>query len=556
MRVRFPSQRGRLASRRVWRLLWLGVALVAPALAPAAIDADGFLQTDGTVIKDRHGRGRIVTLRGTNLGGWLMQEDWMSPNGYAALSRRLWQTQLDAGGRTIDLGAWSTFGRVVLGLAPTSLAAAQHWSVEVSPDGTRWRPARVERIALLDHEVRLELDQGYTARQLRLRSTGADAGKITGVTLEQNDDYTLRIALQERFGADVADQLIRGYQRTWLTEHDLDHIHRWGLNVVRVPMNWLDFMTPAGEWKPDALATLDWLVAACAARSLYVILDLHAAPGGASPWASSGHAGDDGTGQNPNGFWTNPALQERTAELWRRLARHFRGNPTIAGYDLVNEPLFRSSELPAPGEKYSAAALAKSACFDRLYRAVREVDPDHIVIVAAFALPPPGSPPDAPMPSAFLGITPPEFHGWTNVVYQTHYYDMAHPRDRDAQARLVADALADMARCQREWKVPIYAGEYSLYRFYDVWERWMQGLNRLHISWTNWTYKVRGTAEDPAGTDWGFYHTNRHPSPDANRDTPAEIAAKWSQFGTEQFQRNESLIEVVTRCAAAAEPSP
>ena len=149
--------------------------------------------------------------------------------------------------------------------------------------------------------------------------------------------------------------------------------------------------------------------------------------------------------------------------------------------------------------------------------------------------------------SGFAGITPPAYHGWTNVVYQTHHYDMPNAHSREAQHRLVAGALKDIARFQKEWNVPVYTGEYSLYGFYDVWAEWMAGLNALNVSWTNWTYKVRGVADEPGGGNWGFYNNNQNTVPDISNDSADTIAAKWSRFGTADFTRNSQLIDVVSR---------
>ena len=40
-----------------------------------------FLKTDSTLIRSNSGKGPAVTLRGTNLGGWLLMESWMTPMG-------------------------------------------------------------------------------------------------------------------------------------------------------------------------------------------------------------------------------------------------------------------------------------------------------------------------------------------------------------------------------------------------------------------------------------------------------------------------------------------
>src|SRR5258706_14031443 len=58
--------------------------------ANASLGASDFLKASGTVLKNNSGTGSGVNLRGTKLGGWLLQEGWMSPNGEAALDRGGW----------------------------------------------------------------------------------------------------------------------------------------------------------------------------------------------------------------------------------------------------------------------------------------------------------------------------------------------------------------------------------------------------------------------------------------------------------------------------------
>ncbi len=542
------------------------VALLGAAAARAAIGPADFLKTSGEVIRSGGGQGEIVTLRGTNLGGWFVQEAWMSPNGAGTVRRAGWhaepagaQVLLDGDERTawrfptvparcevtLTFPAPVTFDRVALTVGIGTVATTG-WSVSVSADGTTWKAVSIRQAELSHGTIVVALNESPTARAVRIaRQAGTSAdGSIAEINLEQSDDYTTRMDLLDRFGAEQADALIRGYQKAWITAADLDSIHEWGMNVVRVPLNWLDFMTGDGAPKDSGWSRLDWLVSECGQRGIYVILDLHAAPGGASPWASSGHAGDDGTGQNPNGFWTDPAFRKRAEAFWTRVAGHYRGNPVIAGYDVLNEPVCRFDERPKPGERISAAGLQKSAVLDALYRAVRRADPDHIVFMPAFTTSPaaPGE-----QPSGFDGITPPEFHGWTNIVYQTHHYDMEHAADHDAQDRLVTGALRDLQRHQAEWHVPLYAGEYSLYGFSDVWAKWMAGLNALHISWSNWTYKVRGRADEPGGGNWGFFHDNQSEVPDMVHDSAAEIGRKWALFDTGHFTRNPTLIDLVRR---------
>ena len=47
--------------------------------AREALGSNDFLKVNGTQIRKQKGTGDIVYLRGTNAGGWLVQEDWMNP---------------------------------------------------------------------------------------------------------------------------------------------------------------------------------------------------------------------------------------------------------------------------------------------------------------------------------------------------------------------------------------------------------------------------------------------------------------------------------------------
>jgi len=62
-------------------------------------------------------------------------------------------------------------------------------------------------------------------------------------------------------------------------------------------------------------------------------------------------------------FWEHPHFQDRVAYLWEQLARRYKDQPMVAGYDLMNEPGDVSKKLVGP-------------VLRRLAAAVRRVDPD------------------------------------------------------------------------------------------------------------------------------------------------------------------------------------
>jgi aryl-phospho-beta-D-glucosidase BglC (GH1 family) len=110
-----------------------------------------------------------------------------------------------------------------------------------------------------------------------------------------------------------------------------DHPASTGLNLVRIPIHYRlfeDDMNPR-VIRASGFKHLDRVVKLCAARGIYTIIDLHALPG-----AQNQHWHSD----NPTHgalFWTHKDFQDRTVLLWEAIARHYRDEPWVAGYDLI-----------------------------------------------------------------------------------------------------------------------------------------------------------------------------------------------------------------------------
>ena len=95
------------------------------------------------------------------------------------------------------------------------------------------------------------------------------------------------------------------------------------------------------------------------ARRLHVI-DLHALPGSQNQhWHSD----------NPTHralFWEHRHFQDRVVGIWEAIADRYKGNPWVAGYNLMNEPADESRAVVGP-------------FYERLSAAIREIDPEHIL---------------------------------------------------------------------------------------------------------------------------------------------------------------------------------
>ncbi len=472
----------------------------------------------------------VTTNNNFDRAGWTLSS---SPSGTTAnmvdgdLSTR-WTTgtaQTNGQYVQVDFGAQVTFNNVQMDTQKNTTSEndyPRNYTIGVSDNGTSWTTVATGTGTFKATTVNFPAVSG---RYLRITQTGNSSswwsiGELN-VALN-NDDYSLRLELDDRFGATTAQSIIDTHRNTWIVEDDIDNIADMGLNVIRLPIGWNELLNLDGTWKTNPWTKIDWLIDEAGQRGIYVILDLHTLPGGGCPWGSCGRVGP-----NPNGFWGSSTYQDWVIDIWEEIATRYEDEPVVAGYDLINEPLIDYGED-------SADVTQKSDYYDELYDAVRAIDADHTIFIAAFF--------------GWDKIADPSTYGWTNVVYELHPYDMPNGRDWNAQNTVVTNQLNDLGGKLEDPGVPVLYGEYSFYYFDDVWARFMAGLNAVDVSWTNWTYKVRGTPEE--GFDyWGFYNTNPSQVPIINSDDADAFESRLENFGTTDFTANEPFIDTVARYA-------
>ncbi|MCQ8242434.1 glycoside hydrolase family 5 protein [Rhizosaccharibacter radicis] len=336
------------------------------------------------------------------------------------------------------------------------------------------------------------------------------------------DSFSVMRVLQDRFGRQEQRRLMASYQRAWISDDDIAAIADAGFNIVRIPLWWgqfldLDDPSPSG-WRSDAFEILDRIVESCGRRGVRVVFDMHGAIGGQSDNPDTGQAG-------MNRFWSDPAAQSKTAWLWSRIAAHYRGNPAIAGYDLLNEP------APPPGIPARQAVLA---VYDRFYRSVRAADPDHIVFI------------EDTFGSWSLDMLPdPRSRGWTDVVYEDHVYPWPRNRGDHSPSEyagvLAQRVVADMSR-HAAWDVPVYVGEFNaLSTDPGPWRAMVDRFQGAGLGWSVWSWKsVNGAPLN----FWGFLDPRRWPArPDPRTDDASTIARDWAGWTTAAaFTRNPAMM--------------
>jgi endoglucanase len=278
--------------------------------------------------------------------------------------------------------------------------------------------------------------------------------------------------IEALIGPEEAFRFWTEFRDRYIARDDIRFIKAAGFNTVRVPLHWQLFVRPgeAGQerFEGPGWYLLDRLVEWCREDGLRVILDLHAAPGG-----QTGVNHDDGPGF-PLTFYV-PQYRRLTVALWRELAAHYRDEPTVLGYDLLNEPI-----SPYSDENYLNPRL--EPLYREIVAAIRGVDSNHIVLLAG-----------AQWSTSFAVFGRP-FDA--NVVYTYHKFWAAPTRD----------SLQNYLNFSKRWNVPLLIGETG-----ELTDSWNERFRRLHekfgIGWVFWPYKNMDSnatvvsIQKPAGWD-------------------------------------------------------
>ena len=371
--------------------------------AASSLTSADFLKTNGTSIRKNYGNGEKVYLRGTNAGGWLVQENWMNPTN-----------------------------------AP--------------------------------------------------------------------DQRTMMDTLANRFGTSTRDSLVAAYEDNYWTTQDFDNCAAMGMSVIRLPFTYMNLCDDNGNLKSNAWRRLDWFVSNCSSRGMYVILDMHGAFGSQNGMDHSGEVNDG------KQLYYNQGNKNKTLNLWAKIAEHFKGNPAVAAYDILNEP----------GIKAAATYSLHWDFYNEIYNTIRSKDSNHIIIMESC-----WDADNLPRPSQY---------GWTNVAYEYHYYPWNYISNSSGQASYTAGKVRDIAN--HNYGVPTFVGEFTCFDQEDAWRNTMSTYNQQGWHWTTWSYKVTGNSS------WGIYNHNPE-KVDIYNDSADTIKNKWSAVGTENGWKNDKIYNLV-----------
>ncbi len=259
----------------------------------------------------------------------------------------------------------------------------------------------------------------------------------------------------ELIGPEQATQFWQEWRENYITKADIDFLKSTGINSVRVPIHY-KFLTPGNE---EGFRLLDRVVEWAKADGLYVIIDMHQAPCG-----QTGTNIDDSDGYP--WLYDSPGCQAELIAIWKRIAQHYSSQPTVLGYDLLNEPIPHFPQL----QKYNSAL---EPLYRRVAAAIREVDTHHVLILGG-----------AQWDTNFHVFGPPFDK---NVMYQLHLYEFGAPWNAENAAK-TEKSLAQYTEFRDKYHVPIWLGESG--ENDDAWVRgFREMLEKHHIGWCFWPYK-------------------------------------------------------------------
>ena len=153
----------------------------------------------------------------------------------------------------------------------------------------------------------------------------------------------------------------------YITPHDstlYTQLSNWGFNAIRFGIIWDGIEPEPGVYNETYLQAIDQHIQWASDNNIFVILDMHQDlysslyADGAPQWATlhqdkphtTGDVWSDSYMQSEavqtafDNFWANaPAsdgigLQDHYAQMWQHIAKRYANNPTVIGYDLMNEP--------------------------------------------------------------------------------------------------------------------------------------------------------------------------------------------------------------------------
>lgn len=254
-------------------------------------------------------------------------------------------------------------------------------------------------------------------------------------------------------GTENTAAFYQAYYENYITEADVAFIAANGFNAIRVPFHYKFFSPAPGEYVQDGFNLIDQLLEWCSAYGVYLILDMHCAPGAQN---TNDFSDSDG---NVAGLWIQQSYRNWASAVWRYIADYYADEEWIAGYDLLNEPVLSGGFISSQLRQF----------YIQMTNTIRDVDTNHIIFIEGNWY-----------GNDFTNLTPP-FDD--NMAYSFHHYvGTSHQ----------TSWLGQYTSMSQTYNIPLWVGEFG-----ENSNHWAHKKVRLFenndVSWSLWNYKHNGS---------------------------------------------------------------
>lgn len=268
-----------------------------------------------------------------------------------------------------------------------------------------------------------------------------------------------------------------------MEEQDIRELaEEWKANLIRYQIVNFSKSDTVGRdkylaWIRQELDKMDKVLESCRKYGVKILIDLH-----------SGPAMSQGELLSNTLNWTHES-QDTLCAAWELIAGRYKDNPTVWGYDILNEPR-EENYVYTPDGPLDWNRLAA-----RVVGVIRRIDPVKPVIV---------EPAQWGVPAGLQVFEPLDFD---NIIYSIHFYDpflfthqgiggrdtgISYPGKVNGvmwDKEQLRKALRPALEFQRKYNVPIYVGEFSAVRWAPGAAQWLDDMISIfeEYGW-DWTY--------------------------------------------------------------------
>ncbi len=281
-------------------------------------------------------------------------------------------------------------------------------------------------------------------------------------------EHVFKNRIRALYGKKGLERFTSGFQEHFFNESDVIRIKKLGFNCARLPFNYraIDFKL------------FDRIIGWFRKHKVYLILDLHAAPGSQNrDW----HSDSDGEAK----LWDSSEMMSKTVSIWGAISKRYRQEDIIAGYDILNE---------AVTEKTGKL----NALYSKIIKVIRGNGDKHIIFIE------PNN-----WAQDFKGLRKPDDD---NFAWSIHFYLPINytfnwnPLMRYPGKAYMKKELSRYRKVQLRDNVPMFVGEFGVASRCSECNselKWVGHVlsifREFGWSWSYWTYKSTAGALVPDG---------------------------------------------------------